>query len=210
MEACSLIQGSPEWLAARAGSIGASSVGDLMARTKSGASASRANLIARVVCERLTGQPQESYSNAAMAWGVEHEAAARDAYADRLGYFVEQAGLIVHPEIAGTHASPDGLVNDDGLVELKCPNTATHIETLLTADMDRKYLLQMQWQMACTGRQWCDFVSYDPRMPEHLRLFVRRFNRADKLIEEIAAEVRKALAEVEETVARLSNLKEAA
>lgn len=203
-------QGTEAWRLERAGKIGASSIGDLMARTKSGPSASRANLIARLVCERLTGTPQESYSNAAMNWGVEHEAEARSAYEDRCGAFVEQVGWVAHPAIDGAGCSPDGLVNDDGLVELKCPNTATHIETLLSGDIDRKYVLQMQWQMACTGRAWCDFASYDPRMPEHLRLFVKRIQRDEKVIADVAAEVLAALAEVQETVERLGALKAAA
>jgi putative phage-type endonuclease len=203
-------QGTDAWKLERCGKIGASSIGDLMAKTKSGPSASRTNLIARLVCERLTGAPQETYTSPAMAWGTEHEADARRAYEDRTGAFVEQTGWVPHPEIDGSGCSPDGLVGDDGLLELKCPATATHIETLLTCDVDRKYILQMQWQMATCGRQWCDFGSFDPRMPENLRLFVTRVKRDDALIAEITSEVRKALDEVATKVQQLSNIKEAA
>lgn len=203
-------QGSDAWKAERAGKIGASSIGDLMARTKSGYGASRANLIARLVCERLTGVPQDGYVSAAMSWGTEHEGEARAAYEARKGVFVEQTGWVPHPEIQGAGASPDGLVNDDGLVEIKAPNTATHIETLLSGKPDNRYRLQMQWQMEVCGRQWCDFVSYDPRMPEHLRLFVTRVERDGAAINEIRAEVLRALDEIQSTVAHLSNLKAAA
>lgn len=111
------------------------------------------------------------------------------AYEARTGEFVSQVGLYRHPFIEGTHASPDGLVGETGLVEIKCPNSATHIETIKTAKIGTKYLYQMQWQMACADRQWCDFVSYDPRMPDNLRLWIKRVKRDDKLIAELEAGV---------------------
>lgn len=199
-------QGTEEWRLARCGSLGASSLHEVIARTKSGWGASRANLRARLVAERLTGFPQDTYMNDAMRWGVEVEPQARDAYSFYQDVEVMQIGLIRHPAIAGTHASPDGLVSDDGLVEIKCPNTATHIETLLTKSVADKYLVQMLWQMACTGRAWCDFVSFDPRMPEDLRLFVRRVERDDKRIAELEALVREFLREVDDTLAALTGL----
>lgn len=178
-------------------------VADIMARTKSGWGASRANVAAMLVCERLTKLPQEGYVSPAMQWGKDQEPVARAAYEFFRDVDVVQVGLVRHPHIKGTHASPDGLVGDDGLVEIKCPASATHIETLLGAEVPGKYLCQVQWQMACTGRAWCDFASFDPRMPETMSLFVRRVFRDEGRISELEDEVAKFLAEVDETVARL-------
>ncbi len=198
-----LIQGSPEWLAARCGSLGASQVAEALARTKSGWGAGRKNAAARIVAERLTGTPAESFTNAAMQWGNDMEPQARTAYEFMTDADVQQVGIVKHPEIDGTHASPDGLVGDDGLVEIKCPNTATHIATLLSGKIEGKYETQMLWQMACTGRQWCDFVSYDPRLPPAMQLFIKRVERDADAIAEMEREVRVFLAEVAETVAAL-------
>lgn len=196
-------QGSPEWFKARAGKVTASRIADVVAKTKSGYSASRANYCAQLVVEVLTGEVAESFTNAAMQWGVDTEPKARNAYSARTGDLVDQTGFFVHPRIAQSGASPDGLIGDEGLVEVKCPNTATHIETLLDKSPANKYLLQMQWQMACTNRAWCDFVSYDPRMPERLRLFVLRVPRDDRLIAEVEREVISFLAEVNAKVGQL-------
>lgn len=200
------IQGSPEWLTERLGKVTASRIADLMAKTKSGPSASRANYLAQLVAERLTGTVQESFTNGAMQWGTEHEPIARAAYEVRESVWVEQVGFVAHPDIAMAGASPDGLVGDDGLVEIKCPNTATHIDTLTTKKAPGKYVLQMQWQMACTGRAWCDFVSYDPRMPGHLALFVCRVKRDEAAIADIAKAVSEFLAEVESTIKKLEQI----
>lgn len=191
-----LIQGSPEWLAARCGSLGASQVALALAKTKTGWGASRENIRAQLVAERLTGIPCETYSNAAMVWGIEHEEEAVAAYEFRTDLATECCGLFRHPSIAYTHASPDRLVGTDGLVECKCPLTAQHIDTLLTETIDSKYVTQMQWQMCVTGRQWCDFVSFDPRMPAHMRLFVKRVHRDDVRIAELEKEVALFLREV--------------
>lgn len=208
MDDAALIQGSEEWRLARVGSLGASRVADAIARTKSGWGASRKNLAAELVVERLTGVPAQSYTNDAMRWGTETEPQARDAYCFYRDVDVMEVGLIRHPYIKGTHASPDGLVGDDGLLEIKCPSSATHIETLLTKSIADKYVVQMQWQLACTGRAWCDFVSFDPRMPEDLRLFVRRVERDDKRIAELEALVREFLREVDDTLAALTGIAE--
>lgn len=167
-------QGTPEWLAQRCGKVTASRVSDILAKTKTGPAASRANYMAQLIAERLTGTVAESYTNAAMQHGTDTEAEARNAYSFYQNVDVELVGFVDHPSIDMCGASPDGLVSGNGLVEIKCPNTATHIDTLLGGSVPSKYLHQMQWQMECTGRQWCDFVSYDPRLPEHMRLFVRR------------------------------------
>jgi putative phage-type endonuclease len=200
-----LIQGSPEWRAARCGSLGASSVHEALARTKSGWGASRANVLARLLTERLTGIPQDAYTNAAMQHGIDTEPEARAAYQFEVGVLVKQVGLIKHPAIAGTHASPDGLVGDDGLLEVKCPNTATHLDRLLGEPIPAKYFTQMQWQMACTGRKWCDYVSFDPRLPENMRLHIERVRRHDVHIAELEAQVREFLAELDAKLAALTS-----
>jgi hypothetical protein len=135
--------------------------------------------------------------------GHDTEAEARDAYRVHTLHEVKECGFVDHPAIEMSGASPDGLIGDDGLLELKCPNTATHIETLLGRSAPAKYVHQMMWQMACTGRAWCDFVSYDPRLPEHMRLLVVKLHRDDKLIAELETEVATFLREVDETVAQL-------
>jgi len=198
-----MIQGSQEWFAARCGMVTASRIADIMAKTKTGPSASRANYLAHIVAERLTGTVQESYSNAAMQWGTETEPLARMAYELRTDSLVESVGFIPHHTIQMAGASPDGLVGD-GLIEIKCPNTSTHIDTLLSGVVPSKYVLQMQWQMACTNRQWCDFVSYDPRMPDQLSMFIKRVNRDARQIVEITEAVIAFLADVETTLQKLS------
>lgn len=202
----SLVQGTPEWIAARVGSLGASRVADAIAQTKTGWGASRKNLLAELVAERLTGHPADKFTNAAMQWGTETEPLARAAYEFFHDVEVTQVGLVRHPKVIGAHASPDGLVGDAGLIEIKCPNTATHIDTLLSRSIDGKYLTQMQFQMACTGREWCDFVSFDPRLPERLRLFVQRVPRDPKRISELEQLVSEFLFEVIETVASLEKV----
>lgn len=197
-----VIQGSPEWFAQRVGKATASRIADITAKTKTGPSTSRANYLAQLVAERLTGNAAESFSNAAMQHGTETEPLARMAYEVATGRFVTEIGMVQHPRIVMSGASPDGLV-DDGLIEIKCPNTATHIDTLLTKKAPSKYVPQMMWQMACTGRQWCDFVSFDPRMPANMQLFIKRVERDDALIAEYEAEVVQFLADVEKTVASL-------
>ncbi len=199
-------QGSPEWHAMRCGKVTASRIADMMAKTKTGWGASRANYQAQLIAERLTGLVADGYTNAAMEWGKEKEAEARAAYAFYRSTNVDLVDFVTHPEIAMSGASPDGLIGDIGLLELKCPNTATHIETLLGGTIPGKYVLQMQWQMACTGRKWCDFTSYDPRMPEEMRLFVRRMERNDEKISEIATEVRAFIREIDAAVAELTKM----
>ena len=197
------LQRTNDWYTARLGKVTASRVSDVMAKTKSGYSASRANYMAQLICERLTGTQGDSFQNAAMAWGTEQEPAARGAYEARTGLLVQEIGFVPHPTIPMACASPDGLVGDDGLVEIKCPNTATHIDTLLGGSTALKYRDQMMTQMACTGRQWCDFVSYDPRMPANMQLFVVRVIRDERAISEMEGEICKFLAEMETKLARL-------
>jgi putative phage-type endonuclease len=199
-------QRTEAWHTARLGKVTASRVADVIAKTKSGYGASRANLMADLICERLTGQPASTFTNAHMEWGTEQEPHARAAYSARTGELVEEVGFINHPRIANSGASPDGLVGDDGLVEFKCPATSTMLDTLLAGEVPSKYIPQMQWQMACTGRKWCDFCSYDPRLPEHLRMFVKRVERDDDYIKMLEGEVTVFLAELEEKLSKLQEL----
>ena len=203
LDTAALVQGSQEWLLARAGSLGASRVHDAIAKTKTGWGASRANIAAELTVERLTGQPSPSFTNDAMRWGTTTEPDARNAYSFEQSVDVAQVGIIRHPLIEWTHASPDGLIGDDGLVEIKCPNSATHIETLRGGKIPAKYETQGLWQLACTGRHWVDFVSYDPRLPVAMQLFVKRLDRDDKRIAELEKQVAEFLAEVDAAVSDL-------
>ena len=199
-------QRTEDWFAARLGKVTASRVADILAKTKSGYSASRDNYMAQLICERLTNTQAESFTNAAMQWGTEQEPFARAAYEVAKGVLVEEEGFVPHPVITMAGASPDGLIGDDGLVEIKCPNTATHIETLLNQAVPAKYITQMQFQMACTGRKWCDFVSFDPRMPEKTRLFIKRVERDNGFIAEMEKEIIKFLSELGRKVEQLEQL----
>jgi putative phage-type endonuclease len=203
-----IIQGTPEWFAARLGKVTASRVADVVAKTKTGWGASRANYMAELVAERLTGTSADKFSNAAMQWGTEQEPEARAAYEFRVGVDVLQVSFVPHPIIPMTGASPDALIGEEGLVEIKCPNTATHIDTLIGQTIPGKYVTQMLWQMACTGRQWCDFVSFDPRLPPSMRLFVKRLERDELRIKEIEKDVAEFLSEVEHKVSQLVALYE--
>jgi putative phage-type endonuclease len=190
-------QRTDEWHQARLGKVTASRIADVMAKTKTGYGASRANYMADLLVELLSGRPGDYYQNAAMQWGTEQEPNARAAYEVKTGYIVEEIGFVPHWSIGMSGASPDGLIGDDGLVEIKCPNTSTHIDTLLGQEAPSKYILQMQWQMACADRKWCDFVSYDPRLPENMQLYIQRVIRDDKLIKEMEQEVIKFLGELD-------------
>ncbi len=190
-------QRTDDWFKARLGKVTASRVADVVARTKSGYGASRANYMAELICERLTGARGESYQNAAMLWGTEQEPAARAAYEALTGALVVETGFVPHSTIFMSGASPDGLVGEDGLVEIKCPNTANHIDTLIMGAVPGKYITQMQWQMACTDCDWCDFVSYDPRLPENMQLFVKRVMRDNAMINMLETEVTLFLAELD-------------
>lgn len=207
-----LEQRTDAWLSERAGKVTASAIYKVMARTQSGWGADRKNYAAQLVAERLTGEPAQGFMNAAMQWGIDTEAQARAMYSISTGESVMEIGFQPHPTIPMAGASPDGLIGDDGLCEIKCPNTATHIDTLRGAPVDQKYLYQMQWQMGCCGRAWCDFVSFDPRLPVELQMHVRRVERDDELLTELESEVSAFLAEIDETVAdlRARYLKEAA
>jgi len=201
-------QRSEDWFAARCGKVTASRVADIIAKTKTGYSTSRENYLAQIVCERMTGKPAESYSNSAMQWGTDQEPFARAAYELIKDVLVEEVGFVLHPNISEAGASPDGLVGLFGLVEIKCPNTATHISTLLDQKVPEKYNTQMQWQMACTQRQWCDFVSFDPRMAEGLQLFIKRVEFDPLYVANLEKEVLNFLFDVEYKINQLNKLKD--
>jgi putative phage-type endonuclease len=197
-------QGTDSWKAIRLGRVTASRVADVIAKTKSGYSASRANYQAELICERLTGASADGFTNAAMQWGTANEPNARALYEFLRDTEVQQVGFVHHPKIDMAGASPDGIVGDNGLIEIKAPNTATHLETLLSEAVPGKYITQMQWQMATCERLWCDFVSFDPRLPAEMQLFVKRVERDDALIAELEKEVRAFLADLDAKIASLT------
>lgn len=196
-------QGSEEWLASRAGKVTASRIADVLAKIKTGEAAARRDYKAQIVAEILTGKPQgDDFTNAAMQWGTEQEPFARSAYEVAKDVMVDTVGLVLHPTIERAAASPDGIVGD-GLLEVKCPKTATHLQYLLAGTAPVQYQPQMLWQMACTDKAWCDFVSFDPRLPDELQLFVVRFERNDERVKEMEAEVKTFLCEVDEIINKL-------
>ena len=204
-------QETADWMQQRAGCFTASRSGDLMAKTRSGPSASRGNLLTLLAVERLTGQCVETYQNAAMARGIELEAEARDMYAFDRAVAVEEAGFVPHPEVSRCGCSPDGLIGDDGLLEIKCPaSMAKHLDALRSGAHAQEYRWQLQHQLYVTGRQWVDAASYDPRFPEGLQLAVVRVERDEAAIAELAEAIRAADAEVEAMVAELSAMQVAA
>lgn len=198
-------QGTDAWHQLRIGKVTASRVADVIAKTKTGYSTSRDNYMAQLVCERMTGKPAESFSNSAMQWGTDTEPFARAAYEAKVDILVSEVGFITHPRIEMSGASPDGLAGE-GLVEIKCPNTATHIQTLLDQKVPEKYITQMMWQMACTARPWCDFVSFDPRMPEKHQLFIKRVMADKEIIQHLENMVTQFLREVELKIQQLESL----
>ena len=199
-------QGTDEWFAIRCGKVTASRIADIIATTKSGYSASRANYEAQLICEILTGKPAESFTNAAMQWGTETEPLARAQYELKTGNMVNQIGFVEHPMIEQAGASPDGLIGEDGCIEIKCPNTSTHLDTLLSQKVPSKYITQMTWQMVCAGRKWCDFVSYDPRLPENLQLYIERIELDEDYAKKLQNEVVMFLVEVNEKVEKLRKI----
>lgn len=192
-------QRSDEWFEARLGKATASRFKDVMTTIKTGEAAARKNYRAELVSERLTRTKEDGFTSTAMQWGIDNEDTARLRYELATGNTVEECGFISH-YIMQAGASPDGLVNDDGLVEIKCPNTATHIETLKTARVPYQYYWQVMGQLWITGRKWCDFVSFDPRMPKNAQLFITRVEYDDEQVTKLASEVSSFLLEVDREV----------
>lgn len=213
LELAALVQNTPEWLQARCGSVGASDVPDIVRKTKTGPSATRDNLMALKVLERLTGVVSPTYQSLAMRNGHERQPMAISAYEFMTDQRVAPIGIIPHPWIEHAHASPDGLVGDNGLVEVKCPQPAAHLQALLTEKVERDYQVQVQWQMACGDRDWCDFVSWNPDFPPAMQLWFCRLQRDESWIDELVDEVVKFLLELDHKVAALKahyNMLEAA
>lgn len=200
-------QRSEEWFAQRRGKVTASRLWDMLKTIRNGDyAASRRNYAAQLVTERLTGKSHERfYTNEHMEWGKDAEPLAREAYSKQTGREIVEIGLVNHPRIVDALASPDGLIGDDGLIEIKCLLPANHLELLLTEKIKEQYILQMHWQMACTGRQWCDFVSFDPTQRENMQLFIQRIERDDKEIHHLENEVEIFLNEVIASVEKLNN-----
>jgi putative phage-type endonuclease len=198
-------QRSEEWFKARLGKVTASRVADILAKIKSGESASRRNYKIQLVSERLTGEKQETYINQAMQDGIDREFYARERYVQQFGE-VEEVGFIQHPTLEAG-ASPDGMVGEDGIIEIKCPMGTTHTETLMSQDVPSKYMPQIQFQLLCTGRKWCDFVSYNPMFPEHLQVFVKRVEADADYQKELEAEVKQFLSEVDDVINKLKEIK---
>jgi len=198
------IQGSPEWLAERAGKVTASMVSAVLAKPET---AGYRDYQAQLVAEILTGKPQGSdYTNAAMQFGTEMEPLARSAYEAETGFSVDEVGFCQHPTIERAGASPDGLVGNSGLVEIKCPKVATHLAYLIAGVVPVGYKNQMMWQMACSGRDWCDFASFRPDLPEHLQLFIIRYKRDSTRIIELETAVVAFLDSVDKMINQLKKV----
>lgn len=196
-------QGSPEWFAERAGHVTASRFKDVLAKIKVGEAAGRKNYRVQLVTERLTGRPCESFTNAAMEWGTATEPHARAAYESARGLMVDEVGFLHHPEVLWVGASPDGLIGAEGGCEIKCPHQSTvHVETW-DSGMPTEHRAQIQGTLWVTGRKWWDFISFDPRMPEGLQLYVERIERDEKYIEALYVEVELFLGQVGAMVTRL-------
>lgn len=198
------LQRTEEWFSERLGKVTGSPVLKVYKRLKNGNySSEREAYKMEKIAERLSGLPSSSFTSPAIKRGIEKEETARQAYMRATNAEVIEVGFIPHPTIGMAGVSPDGLVGDDGLIEIKCPNTSTAVEVLLTEQVDEKYHAQMMWAMACTGRAWCDYVVFDDRLPENLQLYVKRIERDDDLIKTVEREVREFIAEVDADIARL-------
>jgi putative phage-type endonuclease len=198
-------QGTDAWKIEKLGHVSAGSVSDILSKGRGGESKMRDSYKWRIVTERLTGLIQESFSNDAMVWGVETEAEARMTYEMIFGVTVDQTGFVKHPTLKWVGASPDGMIGTDGLIEIKCPHTKTHLQTMKSEEVPKVYIPQMQMQMWTMNRQWCDFVSYDPRLPHNLQFFCKRVKRDDEYISIMEKEVLQFLDEVEVELLTLKN-----
>lgn len=188
-----------EWLVKRIGKVTASRVKDIIAKTSKGAyTQKRADYLMEIVTQRLTGQQTPTYVNSAMQWGIDHEGFARDCYEVKTGYKVDLVGFIQHPRLM-CGASPDGLIGMEGAVEFKCPNSVKHVETIVNG-MPAEHMPQIQMQMWMAGLQWVDFVSYDPRLPMEMSLYIQRIRRDEQYLNMLEDEVTKFLAEVDSTI----------
>ena len=202
-DAIHLEQGTDEWKMARLGHVSASNLDAVMAKVKTGESKTRLDYKIRVATEQITNAIQDSYSNQYMEWGIEQEPFARMAYEACTESFVEKTGFWKHPDIKWFGCSPDGLVGDDGLIEIKCPKSTTHVKYLLDNKLPEDYYWQVHGQMLVTGRKWVDFISFDPRMPEHKQLFIIRVDRDEEIMAQLKVAVIGFLSEVDEMIQKI-------
>lgn len=202
-------QRTKEWFEVRWGRATASRFADIMAVGRAGQPlASRKNYLSQLVIERLTEPPTEDdgYKSPAMEWGIQYEPTAVLEYEMQTGNSVGNAFFEKHPKLMAG-ASPDGYIGEDGLIEIKCPNSATHLETLQTKAIPKQYIAQVQGQLWITGRKWCDFISYDPRFPANAQLFITRVKRDEKYIKQLTKEVVRFLREVDAETKKVKNFK---
>lgn len=193
-------QGTDAWFAMRLGKVTASRVADVMAKTKTGVAASRQNYLIELALQRVTGVFEQGFTTQAMQDGIDREAQARVLYEVTTGEFVDQAPFVDHPTIQGFGASPDGLVNAKGMCEIKCRGNAGHWEVIKTKEIPKKYWIQQQAQLACTGREWNDYVGYNPNFPDKSKLYIQRVYRDEAFIADMEAQIKQFLVEVEEEV----------
>lgn len=203
-----MIQRTDEWFQERIGKVTASRISDATAKTKNGEAATRTNYRLELVTERLTGKKAEGFTNSYIQWGIEQEPYAREAYEKAKNEFVIETGFILHPSINMSGASPDGLVAEDGLIEIKCPASSTMLSYVSSGNIPEKYRKQMAWQIICTGRKWCDFVSYDPRLPEGLQLWVKRYEPTNEELSQLESEVIEFLKSVDELQQQIESMKD--
>jgi len=196
-------QGTDAWVQARLGKLTASRMHDAVRRTKTGWSEYRRAYMIELIAERLTGMARKSYLSEAMLWGIETEPQALAVYQKRRGLVTQPGCFVEHPFIPMTGATPDAFVDEDGLVEIKCPDSHTHVGYLIDRMVPEQYIAQTQWQLACTERKWCDFCSFDPRMPPDLRLLVVRVERVPEIIEELETLACEFLKELDEALAMI-------
>jgi len=199
-------QRTDDWWNARRGQVGASRVYDVCT---GGKGITRQNFMDELICLIVTGQ-KDNFTNQYIEWGIDQEPKARQMYEIVTGNDVAEVGWVCHPHLHRTGASPDGLVSDDGLLEIKCPASKTHQAFILNDKIAKKYIYQMQWQMECTGRKWCDFASYDPRFPDPLKIKIQRVNFDKELVEKITENVVTFVNELEEKLAHIRELQEKA
>ena len=192
-------QRSGAWIQKRLGFCGCSRIGDVMATGRSGQpSATRRNYMHELLCERLTGVHNETYCSKEMQWGVEQEPIARSLYEAKTGQMVIETGGMEHPKIKWWYGSPDGLIGNDGGIEIKCKTTANHLETMMSGKIDTAHLYQITGYVEIFNLSWYDYVGFDPRLPENLQLYVKRFYRDDLPIDEVRDAVIKFIDELNE------------
>lgn len=195
-------QGSPEWLALRCGKVTASRFADVLSKGKGSApSKTRQSYLYELAAERITGLTQDSFTNSYMQWGTETEPNARAYYELDQNVTTETVAFIMMNNDIG--ASPDSLVGEDGLLEIKCPKTTTQIERVLTGTFPSEYQAQVQGQLWVSGRQWCDFVSFDPRINSDKKYFKIRVQRDEEYIKNLETEVTKFVEELHALVKKL-------